>query len=326
MHFSRKRYPGISAFRARLIPRIAAVLCVLVPLLARPQETWNPQVTVNRQSFNGDSSPPGKDAKSDQRSSTTHVESADSDISDIQMGIEAMIQAEIPPAVEETFSPFPATFSLGAIAAWPQRAPHAASVTVGELAVPGKAYKALQKASQAFRKGRLEEARSETARALTLWPHYSDAMVLSSLLYLYDRRSREARAAAEQAIGVDGTNGMAYVVLASALNFAGQYDDALRALENALRFRPDAWQAYFERARAEIGKEDFRSALVDTVRAGEIAPAKTSVVHLLKGVALLKLNRRSEAAFEIHTYLQTNPTGNIAELARLMIERSTTQP
>jgi len=325
MRLSGRFHLGIPKLCPRVITNVATILCALVPLVAQPQAVWNSQMKVTPQLFDRNSSSIGKDAKSDQRSAA-YWENDSVDVSEIQMGVEAMVQAEIPPVSEGPLSAFPTMFNLRMTAPLEERAPRAASVTVGELAVPGKAYRALQKASQAFRKGRWDEAQSETTRALMFWPQYSDALVLSSLISLQHKRGSDASAAAEQAVAVDRTNGMAYVVLASTFNFAGQYEDALRALESALRFRPDAWQAYFERARAKIGTGDSKSGLMDAMRAEEIAPPKTSVIHFLKGAALLNLNRTSDALIELHAYLKTNPAGATAELARMMIERFTSQP
>ncbi|HWC20083.1 MAG TPA: tetratricopeptide repeat protein [Terriglobales bacterium] len=315
-------FPQALIFRIDVASIIAVVLCLLVPIAARAQGSWNSRVQISPPLF--EQSPRETEAASD-HSSTAQNRNANVNAADIEMGIEAIVQAEIPPMMEQaTFAPIAFTSSLGA--PLEERAPHAASVTVGELAVPGKAHKALQKASQAFGKGRLEEARGEIARALSIWPQYSDALVLASFVYLHNKEHARALAAAEQAIAVDRTNGMAYVVLASTHNCAAQYDDALQAIESALRFRPDAWQSYFERARAEIGKGNFGFALMDANRAAELAPNKTSVIHLLKGAALLNLSKRSDAVRELQTYLRTNPAGESAERARLMIERSISRP
>ena len=308
---------------------IARVLCAFVPFAAGAQNRWNSQLQVNPPSFDRTYLPTEHSIENDaisDRASAAANRNADVNVSEIEMGIEATVQAEIPPVLEQaTFAPFPAGFTAVLSAPLQERSPRAASVTVGELAVPGKAHRALQKAAEAFRKGHCEESRDEITKALAVWPRYSDALVLSALLYLHKKEHSPALAAAQEAIAVDGTNGMAYIVLASAHNFAGQYDDALRALGNAVRFRPDAWQAYFERARAEMGKGDGRSALINAQRAGEIAPAKTSVIHYLKGAALLNVNRRSEAVLEFQIYLRTNPAGEAADRARLMIERSISQ-
>jgi tetratricopeptide (TPR) repeat protein len=207
-----------------------------------------------------------------------------------------------------------------------EKGPHAASVTVAQLAVPGKAQKALRKAWDALRKGRTDDARTEIAEALALWPRYSEALAVSAILCLLDRQPDPALDAAQRAVKLDPTNGMAYIVLAAARNLNGQYDEALHAAESGLRYRPDAWQGYFERARAEFAKKQFASALADVTRAGELASDKTSVIHFLKGAALLNLNRRSDAVLELQAYLRMNPAGAAADRARTLIDHLGANP
>jgi|SRR5215469_4003908 len=234
---------------------------------------------------------------------------------------------DITQATEQSrLSPSPSTLPIEIDVPSEEKAAHAASVTVSQLSVPGKAQKALRKAWEAVHKGRTDVARSEVAEALEIWPRYSDAVALSAILYLVDQKPDAASTAAEEAVSLDGTNGMAYIILAAARNSKGQYDEALRALESGLRFRPDAWQAYFERARAEVGRRDFTSALADANRAGELASSKTSAIHFLKAAALLNLNRTSDAVVELQAYLRMNPVGPAADKARVIIEHSRSTP
>jgi len=232
-----------------------------------------------------------------------------------------MVEPDLDP-VSDQETLVPLATAMGISVKVPERGSRAASVTVGELAVPSKAHKALQKALRAVRKHRRNDARAQVNNALAIWPGYSDALALSALLYLGDGQTDDAIAAAQTAVRSDATNGMAQIVLASAHTTKGEYDEALHALERGLRFRPDAWQGYVERARAEMGKGQFVAALADANRAAELAPANTTLIHFLKGTALLNLNRSLDAVAELQIYLRTNPTGAAAESARLMLERS----
>jgi tetratricopeptide (TPR) repeat protein len=230
------------------------------------------------------------------------------------------------PTEPSRLSPPPSTLPIEIDVPSEEKAARAASVTVSQLSVPGKAQKVLRKAWDAMHKGQTDVARSEVAEALAIWPRYSDAIALSAILYLVDHKPDSASAAAEEAVSLDSANGMAYIVLAAARNSKGEYDEALRALESGLRFRPDAWQAYFERARAEIGKREFATALADANRAGELASRKTSAIHFLKAAALLNLSRTSDAVVELQAYLRMNPVGPAAEKARVIIENTRSTP
>jgi tetratricopeptide (TPR) repeat protein len=296
---------------------------------AEGQDIWHNQVQVNPPLFDANpSSVPG--APIDRGRFDNHAAARnairDVDVAGMEIGIDELsVEPDLTAALEQG-STFPTMLTIAIGPPLQRTGPHAASVSVGELAVPGKAHKALEKALQAVRKRQRDEARAKVAVALTIWPRYSDALVLSALLYLDDKQTDSAIAAAEEAVRIDQTNGMAHVVLAAAYSSREQYDDALRALEWGLRFRPDAWQGYFERARAEMGKGKFVSALMDANRAGELAPTRISAIYFLKGSALLSLNRLSDAVVQFQAYLRTNPLGNAAANVRLMLERSRSTP
>jgi tetratricopeptide (TPR) repeat protein len=301
---------------------------VALNLGAQGQDMWHAQVQVNRPLFDANASSvsgaPIDRGRFDNRAAARNA-NGDLDVAGMEISIDELsVEPDLTAALEQGRFPTMLTIAIGPPV---QRVgSHAASVTVGELAVPGKAHKALEKALQAVRKRRHDEARVDVAAALTIWPRYSDALVLSALLYLGDKQTDSAIAAAEEAVRIDQTNGMAHVVLAAAYSSREQYDDALRALEWGLRFRPDAWQGYFERARAEMGKGKFVSALIDANRAGELAPTRISAIYFLKGSALLSLNRLSDAVVQFQAYLRTNPLGNAAANVRLMLERSRSTP
>ena len=297
-------------------------------LCAEGQDIWHAQLQVNPPLFDANpSSVSGAPIDRGRFDDHAAARNANGDVAGMEIGIDELsVEPDLTAALDQgRFATFPTMLTL-AIGPVQRTGSHAASVTVGELAVPGKAHKALEKALQAVRKRRRDEARADIAAALAIWPRYSDALVLSALLFLDDKQTESAIAAAEEAVRIDRTNGMAHIVLAAGYSSREQYDDALRALEWGLRFRPDAWQGYFERARAEMGKGKFVSALMDANRAGELAPTRIPAIYFLKGSAFLSLNRPSDAVVQFQAYLRTNPLGTKADNARLMLERSRSTP
>src|SRR5205814_9165928 len=137
-----------------------------------------------------------------------------------------------------------------------------------------KAKHALEKAWNAAKKNQLVEARRYIATALATFPRYADAFALAAILDLNDNKPEESLLEAERAVACDRTNGTAYFVLAAAYNGVSHFADALRAVEIGIRFRPNAWQAYFEKARAELGNRQFAKALADAARADELNDGK----------------------------------------------------
>lgn len=299
------------------------VFCTLMTPWSAAQDIWSAHLDINAPHFETPQSILSE--ASDSQLITFQAArgfNLSDDFSELLIGIdETAFLADLSAAIQDdratTF-----TMMMGFAIPIQGRVASAAPVTVGELAVPSKAHKALQRALQAVQKQHLAEAHSALADALAIWPHYSDALILSALLALNENRSDAALQAAKEAVQFDETNGMAHIVLAAAHNSKREYDDALSALKPALKFRPDAWQAFTERARAEIAKGDFSTALADLKRAGELAPPRTSLVHYLKGIALINMNRIGDGTSELRACLQINPAGPLAGRARLIIERS----
>lgn len=199
-----------------------------------------------------------------------------------------------------------------------------ASVTVSQLAIPNKAKHALEKAQHAVRKNQFSEARKYIGDALTLFPRYADALMLSAILDLHDNKPSESASEAAQAVACDQTNGMAYVILAASYNALSHFPDALRAVESGIRFRPDAWQAYFEKARAELGTRQFGPALADASRAEELNRGQTPLVHLLEGDALVNLARYPEAVTKLNLFLKQTHDGPTADYARKLLSEAET--
>lgn len=300
------------------------VFCVLMTAWSEAQDIWSPRVEINPPHFEPVEST--LSTASDYQLLTSQAARGfrlNDDFSELLIGIdETAVLADLNAVIEQDNPSSFATMMGFAVPMQQERAAHAASITVSELAVPSKAHKALQRALEAIRKQRPAQARAEVAAALTIWPHYSDALILSALLALSENRRDAALVVAKEAVQFDETNGMAHIVLAAAHNSKGEYDDAMSALEPALKFRPDAWQAFTERARAEIAKREFSTALADLKRAGELAPPRTPLVHFLKGIALISINKIGDGTSELYACLEVRPTGPIADRARLIIERS----
>ena len=193
------------------------------------------------------------------------------------------------------------------------------SIAASQMTVPEKARKAARKAWEALRKLRLGDARKNAELALEISPTYSDALVLTGILDLQDNQLQTSTAKLEQAIKYDAGNGMAYIMLAANYNATDRFDEALRALSNGMRLRPDMWQGYFESARAEMGKGDFHSALTHLDRAEELLKHEFPLIHLEKARALVSVREFARGATELEIFLKEQPNGSNAEAARRML-------
>lgn len=191
-----------------------------------------------------------------------------------------------------------------------------ATVSATELRVPEKARKEYEKAEEAFKKQKENEAREHCDKALKADPTYSRALSLSALLDVMGNKLDSARAKAEESVKSDPGYGMGYVVLGAIYNTLQRYDDAARTLNAALPLVPNAWQAHFELSRALLGKGEYHEALRESDRTLQGAPENYAPAHLLRAHVLLGLKAYTEAVAELEKCIGADPNGVNSEEAR----------
>src|SRR5579864_4165260 len=169
------------------------------------------------------------------------------------------------------------------------------SISIAQYRVPAKAREAYRKAHEAVEKGKMDDAHKHLARALELCPNYADALTLRAVLELNERDSQAAVSDLDKAIQADGNNAMAYMVMGSALNMQGKFDEAIRSLQRGQSLAPNYWQGYFEMGKSYIGKANYPDALRQLERAEGLAPADYPLISLLRAHALLAMKQFPEA-------------------------------
>jgi tetratricopeptide (TPR) repeat protein len=126
----------------------------------------------------------------------------------------------------------------------------------------------------------------------------------------------------ERAIENDPTLAMAYFVLASAHNDMGRFQEARQAVDRGLLLNPNAWQAYYEGARADAANGDFDSALRELSKAETLVPPDN--VHLVlfnRAKVLAHTGHGEEAATVLKSYISKNPSGPYTARARELLDQ-----
>ncbi len=196
-----------------------------------------------------------------------------------------------------------------------------ASVSVAQMQVPDKARKAYKKAEEAFSHGKIDEARGSAVKALEIYPDYAEALTLKGILDLQKNKPEDARAGLEKAVQCDASYGMAYIVLGATYNALHRFDDAARVLARGINYSPNAWQAYFERARALEGKQEWSASLADLDKAAQLINKDFPVLHLVRANDLIGLKAYPEAQAELQAFLNKETVGPNADEARRVLER-----
>jgi tetratricopeptide (TPR) repeat protein len=135
------------------------------------------------------------------------------------------------------------------------KAGNSSTVSVAAMEVPKKARQHYQKAAEEVKKSKFDEAQKDLEAALAVYPHYAEALALRGILKMDHNQMPAALSDLQEAINSDPNYPMAYVAVGSCYNALAQYDNAVRALERAQELDPRSWQAHFEMAKAEIGRQ-----------------------------------------------------------------------
>jgi tetratricopeptide (TPR) repeat protein len=195
------------------------------------------------------------------------------------------------------------------------------TVSASQLQVPDKARGELQKAQEAIDKGKLANAARSIEKALSIYPHYPEALTLRAAFELQDRHLDQALVDADLATQYDPTYGQAYFVLGATYGSLRQFDQAIRILDRGIATAPNPWMGYFEMGKVLVAKGEFAAALHQADKASRLVPRNFPPIHLLKAEAYVGLKDHATAITELQAYLKAEPAGPSAQLARQRIEQ-----
>jgi tetratricopeptide (TPR) repeat protein len=198
----------------------------------------------------------------------------------------------------------------------PVNADSGSTVSVSQMKVPGKARRLLQKAEDAFRKARFDDAFKFVQKALGMCPDYARALTLRGILSMQKGDNKDAQPDLEKAVQLDYGDDLGFIALASLYNNQGMFDRAQQTLEHGISLNPNSWQANMELARAQIGQQQYGAAIRSLDRAISMAPENVAVMHLFRAQALIGLKDYSSAIGELESYLSKSPDGPNSDQAR----------
>lgn len=176
--------------------------------------------------------------------------------------------------------------------------------SIAQLTAPKKANMLYLQGVRALQAGRADEAARDAEQSIQAGARFSDVYALAATAELSQRGFVQAQSAARAAIHADSSSIKAYVVLATADNYLGQYADAVTALAPVQGASGQWWQISYQQARAEAGLENAQAALEWSNRAALQAPAEFAPLHLLHASALASVAQYAQAAEELEIYLQ----------------------
>jgi len=160
---------------------------------------------------------------------------------------------------------------------------HLFSADVG--AVPGSAKIHSNFGAELLHRGQLEEARTELQTALRIYPDSPLTLEWLGLLESRGNHDLEARRLLEQALSITPKGSSDYdficVNLAAQLIKVGQYDDALKLLNQEIAESPAYARAWSNRAVIRYQRGELESARADAQTAFRLDPTNTQAQTLL---------------------------------------------
>jgi tetratricopeptide (TPR) repeat protein len=194
-----------------------------------------------------------------------------------------------------------------------------AIVSVTDLKIPARARKLCDKAAKSLNKGDFAAASKEVESALDVEPRFAAALTLRGLLRMCSRQHADARKDFASAIDIDHGYSLAYAGLASDYNFTGEFDAALKTVEDSKAHAQQSWQLHLEASRACLGKKLSARALAEANQAESLFGRTFPTLSDIRAKAYLQLQQNDSAAHELRQYLAYQPVGAQADEARRLL-------
>jgi tetratricopeptide (TPR) repeat protein len=191
-----------------------------------------------------------------------------------------------------------------------------AAVSVNSLTVPSKAREAFEAADRLFQKNDVTGAWKKIEKALQSSPKYAAALTLRGLLKMSTNQPQQALPDFIAALEADRGYQVAYAALAADYNLMGQFDEALRVLDQGNSLSMQSWQAHFEASKALLGKKNFDRALKEANQAASLLGRDFPLINVVKAHAYMGLQDTNSAASELREYLRRENNGPLADKVR----------
>jgi hypothetical protein len=194
--------------------------------------------------------------------------------------------------------------------------PNAPTVAAVDLSTPDSAKKDFDKARTLMAKQNWSNAKNELLKAVAAYPRYAAAYNNLGVVYarLGDRiRERESL---QTAIHLDEHFAAALVNLATMDIVDHNLPEAEPLLNRAAAADPNNVQTLVLLAKVQFAQRHWEAAIATCHKVHFVHLGEEPFVHYIAAKALEQENRASDAATELHTFLDEEPTGARADTVR----------
>ena len=197
--------------------------------------------------------------------------------------------------------------------------PANAFISASDLAVPGRARKEFEKATELLRRQELQEAIKRLNKATHLYPKYAVAYNNLAVIYgqLGDRVHENE--ALQKAIGVNPNFALAYVNLGRMEMKANNYPAAEPLLAKAAELDPGDVNALVLLSYSDFMDKNFDAAIENSRKAHALQQPH-AFAHRVAARAFEQEKRGADAIAELEAFLREEPSGPRAAAARQEID------
>lgn len=130
----------------------------------------------------------------------------------------------------------------------------APTVSGAQMMVPPSAEKLYRKATDAFRRGKYDKAKSFLDNALQIDPQCAQALTLRGQIEMSAGNLAAAQQYLERAVHNDPSYSAGYVTLSAVYNHQGKFDDAMHVSERSLSLPPNPGRGISKWPRPPLAK------------------------------------------------------------------------
>ena len=197
------------------------------------------------------------------------------------------------------------------------------TVSATTLMAPKDARKAYEKAREAARKGKTNDAERELDKAVAAYPQFAEAWSSLGVIHEGNREMADARRCFSQALAADPKLVMPYLHLARLSMADKNWQDAAATTSRLIKLDPyDFPEAYFYNAVADFNLHKYDQAHASAIEAQKLDTAHKfpKVEHLL-GVILYQEKDYAGAIAQLRKYLLLSPdTPDVSEVKQQLAD------
>ncbi len=187
-----------------------------------------------------------------------------------------------------------------------------------------KARETADKAAEALKQNKLDQAEKLLDEAAKLAPNHPDILYLQGVVFLRREQPVKARGFLEKASQIDPKNARVLSALGMAFVNEKRFDLAIPPLQQSVQIDPARWDTHYALAKAFYNREQFDGALQEAHLAVGQSHGAEPAIELLLAQVQTAVGKYEDSAETLRTFLRLHPNDKGAATARRWLDRLVT--